>query len=83
MILSHDTTVFTTDPRFQVSPPSKTSTPVIRLFPGSLLPGSLSLSPALSLSDSFQVHFHFPGSLLPGLRHLGVAHLKAGGGGWR
>ena len=23
MILSHDTTVFTTDPRFQVSPPSK------------------------------------------------------------
>ena len=36
MILSHDTTVFTTDPRFQVSPPSKTSTPVIRLFPGSL-----------------------------------------------
>ena len=45
--------------------------------------GSLSLSPALSLSDPFQVHFHFPGSLLPGLRHLGAAHLKAGGGGWR
>ena len=47
MILSHDTTVFTTDPRFQVSPPSKDyqPTPVITL--------------SRFTSTRSPVHFHF------------------------
>ena len=53
MILSHDTTVFTTDPRFQVSPPSMTSTPVHFHFHQHSRYQTLS-----RFTFTFQVHFY-------------------------